>query len=224
MKTLARHASGLRSRSHSKAQLSPFGPVEGLLNIPLPATVQTDAVPKGGGVALVEMDGRQLTLRFLRPSLLEDATLTGPEAAALARGGVEPVSREELRRTEAQTAAAYQRLCASSLDVEEAARRLGVNPSRVRQRLAERSLYGIKDGNAWLLPAFQFVRRGLVPGIDRVLRRLPPDIAGPAVVRWFGSPNPDLCARDDEDRPLTPLQWLLGGNPPATVAELAAAL
>ena len=29
---------------------------------------------------------------------------------------------------------------------------------------------------------------------------------------------------DDDDRPLTPLEWLLGGNPPAVAAELAAAL
>jgi hypothetical protein len=44
------------------------------------------------------------------------------------------------------------------------------------------------------------------------------------VARWFASPNPDLCTADDLERPLTPLQWLLAGNPPSPAAELAAAL
>ena len=100
----------------------------------------------------------------------------------------------------------------------------GVNTSRIRQRLAERSLYGLKDGNTWLLPAFQFGPKGLVPGVGVVVRRMPPDIGPLAAARWFTSPNPDLCTRDDDERPLTPLQWLLGGNPPEAAAELAAAL
>ena len=109
-----------------------------------------------------------MRLRFLRPSLVaeEAATLTDPEAATLAKGGVERVSDEEALLMDAQAAAAYQHLRATSLGVEEAARRLGVNPSRVRQRLAERSLYGLKDGSTWLLPAFQFLAEGLVPGVE----------------------------------------------------------
>jgi len=96
--------------------------------------------------------------------------------------------------------------------------------SRIRQRLADRSLYGLKDGNAWLLPAFQFGSNALVPGVSVVVRRLPPDIGVLAAARWFSRPNPDLCTRDDDERPLTPRQWLLGGNPPEEAAELAAAL
>lgn len=177
-------------------------------------------------MALVEVEGERLKLRFLRPSLVgeEASTLTEPEEAALARGGVEPVSDEEALRIDAEAAAAYQHLRATSLGVEEAARRLGVNASRVRQRLGERSLYGLKDGSTWLLPAFQFQAEGLVPGVDVVVKRLPSDIGPLAVARWFSNPNSDLCTRDDQERPLTPLRWLLGGNSPARAAELAAAL
>jgi hypothetical protein len=156
--------------------------------------------------------------------MAEAGTLTAPEAAALARGGVVPVSDEEVRRVVAAGAAAHGRLRAGSLTVDEAARRLGVNASRIRQRLAARSLYGLKDAGAWLLPAFQFAASGLVPGIDVVLRRLPDGVSPQAVARWFASPNPDLCTRDDAERPLTPLQWLRAGSPPAPAAELAAAL
>ncbi len=200
--------------------------VERQVEIPLPSALKRDRVPRGGSVALVEVEGERLKLRFLRPSLVgeEASTLTEPEEAVLAKRGVEPVSDEEALLIDAEAAAAYHRLRATSLGVEEAARRLGVNASRVRQRLAERSLYGLKDGSTWLLPAFQFQAEGLVPGVDVVVRRLPSDIGPLAVARWFSNPNSDLCTRDDQERPLTPLRWLLGGNSPERAAELAAAL
>jgi hypothetical protein len=200
--------------------------VERQVEIPLPSVLKRARVPRGGSVALVEVEGERLKLRFLRPSLVgeEASTLTEPEEAALAKGGVEPVSDQEGLLIDAEAAAAYHRLRATSLGVEEAARRLGVNASRVRQRLAERSLFGLKDGSTWLLPAFQFQAEGLVPGVDVVVRRLPSDIGPLAVARWFSNPNSDLCTRDDQERPLTPLRWLLGGNSPARAAELAAAL
>jgi excisionase family DNA binding protein len=196
------------------------------VEVPLPAALRKDRSLERGSVALVDVEGDHLKLRFLRSSLLGDEghTLTAPEEAVLSKGGVEPVSEEDLRVVDAQIASAYQQLRAGSLSVEEAARRLGVNTSRIRQRLAERSLYGLKDGSAWLLPAFQFGSGGLVPGVGVVVKRLPVDIGALAVARWFSSPNPDLTTRDDDERALTPLEWLLGGNPPEAAAELAAAL
>jgi hypothetical protein len=205
---------------------SPLAAVASQVAIPLPPGLRNDRSLKGGSVALVDLAGDHLMLRFLRSSLLgdESSTLTAPEEAALAKGGVTPVAQVALRVVDAQLASAYQQLRTDGLNVEEAARRLGVNTSRIRQRLAGRSLYGIKDGNAWLLPAFQFRAGGLVPGVEVVVRRLPPDIGALAVARWFSNPNPDLSTRDDDERPLTPLEWLLGGNPPEAAAELAAAL
>ena len=196
------------------------------VEVPLPAALRKHHGLAGGGVALVDVAGGRLKLRFLRPPMAAQgpSTLTAPEEAALAAGGVAAVSDDEMRIVQGRTAAEYEHLRATSLSAEEAARRLGVNASRVRQRLAERSLYGIKEGNAWLLPAFQFREVGEVPGLDAVVRRLPADIGAVAVARWFASPNPDLCTRDDEERPLTPLQWLLAGNPPGPAAQLAAAL
>jgi excisionase family DNA binding protein len=196
------------------------------VEILLPAALEELRTLEASAVALVDVEDDHLRLRFLTSSHLEDegSTLTSSEESALNEGGVEDVSEEDVRVVQAQAAAAYQDLRATSLTVEEAARRLGVNASRIRQRLADRSLYGLKDGNTWLLPAFQFRSRALVPGVSAVFRRLPPDISPLAAARWFTSPNPDLCTRDTDERPLTPLQWLLGGNPPEAAAELAAAL
>src|SRR5262245_56183327 len=47
---------------------------------------------------------------------------------------------------------AYMTLLKTIFDVAGAARVLGVNTSRIRQRLIARELYGIKDGRRWLVP------------------------------------------------------------------------
>ena len=229
MKVSRRRTRTAASRStHARKvrRSSSLAAVESQVDIPLPAALRKDPSLERGSVALVDVEGHNLKLRFLRSSLLSDeaSTLTPPEESALTKGGVKPVSDEEMRVLHARMASAYQQLRTASLSVEDAARRLGVNTSRIRQRLADRSLYGIKDGNTWLLPAFQFCADGLVPGVDVVVRRLPLDIGALAVARWFSNPNPDLSTRDDDERPLTPLEWLLGGNPPEAAAELVAAL
>ena len=80
------------------------------------------------------------------------------------------------------TAAQYAALLGSSLSVAQAAAYLDVAESRIRQRLGERTLYGVKLPRGWRLPRFQFAHpgatpgpaRGTVPGIERVLPRLAP--------------------------------------------------
>jgi len=98
-----------------------------------------------------------------------------------------------------------------------------VNDSRVRQRLSEGTLYGVKVGDEWRLPAFQFLEKEPVPGIERVLPRLPERLSLVAVHRWFHTPNPDLQLPEPA-RPLSPMEWLRAGQDPEPVAELAAGL
>jgi len=143
----------------------------------------------------------------------------------LERGGFELDRREfGLEDPIARTAFEYAVLRATGLTTHEAAKRLGVNDSRVRQRLAQRALYGIKAGDEWRLPTFQFALTGLVPGIDRVLPRLPKKLNPVAVYRWFHAANPDLEEKEGQGEALTPLQWLQSGNDPDVVAELAAGI
>jgi len=227
MKTTSHRVRRVASRpAHTRSRWPErLGSVARQVEIPLPAALRRDPGFEGGAVALVHVEGDLLQLRFLHPLFESEASmLTASEESALARGGVEPVSEEEVAVVQVRAASAFQELRASSLTVDEAAARLGVNTSRIRQRLAARSLYGLKDGNTWLLPAFQFASSGLVPGVGVVVRKMPPDIGALAAVRWFTTPNPDLCTRDQDERPLTPLQWLLVGNPPEAAGELAAAL
>lgn len=91
----------------------------------------------------------------------------------------------------------------------------------MRQRLAARTLYGIKRGRDWLLPAFQFTEAGAVPQLGAVLPRLQPDLHPVAVANWFTQPSPDLLL---EGEPVSPRDWLRSGGAPGPVAALAAAL
>ena len=97
-----------------------------------------------------------------------------------------------------------------------------MNPSRLRQRLGQRTLYGIKEGRSWRLPKFQFdaKHKKVVRGIEKVFPRIRSDAHALEVATWFSVPHQDLVAGDDDER-VTPLAWLSSGGSPETVAELA---
>jgi hypothetical protein len=98
---------------------------------------------------------------------------------------------------------------------------LGVDDSRVRQRLAERTLYGIKLRSGWRLPLFQFDDGQAVPGIDVVFPCLDPGLHPVAVYQWFTTPAPDLLL---DDQPVSPRDWLRAGASTTEVAAFADAL
>lgn len=120
----------------------------------------------------------------------------------------------------ARSHAEYMALLAESLSVDDVARLLGVESSRVRQRLRERSLYGIQYQGKWRLPRFQFEHGLVLPGLASVLAELPEDLTALELVDWFLLPNPDLEVEGAES-PLAPRAWLAWGRPAATVAALA---
>ncbi|HZO28067.1 MAG TPA: DNA-binding protein [Chloroflexota bacterium] len=120
----------------------------------------------------------------------------------------------------ALTAADYAALLATALTVPDLASRLGVDTSRIRQRLARHTLYGIKDSTSWRIPLFQLddASSRLVPGLHRVA----PHWVGVhpvEVARWFTLPHVDL--EDAGERRISPRDWLLAGGDAGVVAALA---
>jgi excisionase family DNA binding protein len=120
----------------------------------------------------------------------------------------------------AKTAADYAALLATSLTVSELADRLGVDVSRVRQRLTQHTLYGIKDGKVWRIPRFQLDDAGqvLIPGLHRVA----PHWVGVhpiEVMRWFTLPHVDLAGLEEQS--VSPRDWLLTGGDFGVIAALA---
>ena len=191
-----------------------------------------DALRKAG-VQITEQEFDTLLLRVvseMAPPSPFDARqdLTEADAAALERGGFVLEPLEGLGRDDpvAQTAAVYASLLATSLSVPEAARVLGVEASRIRQQLAARTLYGIKDVGTWRLPRFQFNDdlTSLLPGVRRVLPNVSRDLHPVAIYTWFESPDPDLVIDEDEQIAVSPRDWLRSGRSPELVAHLAASL
>jgi hypothetical protein len=118
----------------------------------------------------------------------------------------------------------YMALIETSLTTAQAAALLGVDTSRVRQRIRERSLLGVEYEGEWRLPRFQFERKKVLPGLAEVLALLPPELNPLDVAAWFLAANIDLDAADDtaaDALPVSPRAWLLRGNPPRAVAQLA---
>jgi len=160
------------------------------------------------------------------PYPMPSDTLGPHQLELLAKGGFELEGPDlGLRDPVLRGALEYAALRATALTTKEAAARLGVNDSRIRQRLADRALYGLKVDDEWRLPIFQFEEGGgLVPSIDRVLPRLDASLSALAVFHWFTSPNPDLASPETNGEPVSPIAWLELGLDPEAVVELAGQL
>jgi len=144
--------------------------------------------------------------------------LTETERGALNSGGFH-LDRTFPRRGKSE----FEQLVEHSLNVEAAATRLGVNASRIRQRLIAGTLYGFKRGGRWVLPRFQFARRSIVSGLENVLPAIQNLTLHPvAIQRWFLTPQSDLSV--DNGAPMTPLEWLREGHPPADLTALLRSL
>jgi excisionase family DNA binding protein len=153
------------------------------------------------------------------PVLDPGEQLSTIEAEVLERGGFSlSRARPGKGRPLSSTVAAYVAMMDEALSVAEAAKRLRVDQSRIRQLLANGSLYGMKLRGEWRLPRFQFTARGAVPGIHEVLRALPQDLHPVEVLTWLGNPDPDL---EIGDQSVSPLDWLRSGGDPERASEVA---
>ncbi|MFL6194571.1 MAG: hypothetical protein ACJ75H_10410 [Thermoanaerobaculia bacterium] len=175
--------------------------------------------------SLVQEAVSRIRRTLYRPGSRED--LTRAEAEVLEKGGFTLDSGEAgLEDPLARTVAEYAALLKSSLSTVEAAKRLGVDPSRIRQRLTSRppTLYGIPISTRWYIPEFQFDGDQLIHGIGEVVSRLDSELHPVAVFRWFTLPNPDLSTDMPDGQVLSPRDWLRLGLPVQPVVDLASNL
>ena len=188
------------------------------------------SLPQPTAAALRRMfEGSAKALLGNRPLRAVSSGATQP-GAALAKGELEALAAVGLaaepwpvERTDdplAQSIVDYMALIETSFTAAEAARLLHVDVSRIRQRLRDRSLFGVEYEGEWRLPRFQFERAKVLPGLGEVLAALPADLTALEVAEWFLGANPDLEA-GDRPTPVSPRVWLLRGLPAERVAELA---
>lgn len=148
--------------------------------------------------------------------------LSAGELAALRAIGLSPEKFEGDRATDPllRSIGDYMALLETSFTTAQAAKHLKVDISRVRQRLRERSLYGMEYERELRLPRFQFERGRALPGLAQVLAALPAALNPLDVAEWFLSPHPDLEVPDGEEG-VSPREWLLAGRPVDAVTALA---
>jgi hypothetical protein len=168
-------------------------------------------------------------LHWVPPYSPPDARAGLPSATqqALYAVGVSPDDLAPLhpgeRRADLEAAVEHAGLAASAISVAQAAANLDVDPSRIRQRLAARTLFGIRVEGSWRLPRFQFTDDGrfAVPGFGSIAPRLaefhPLDVA-----TWFTTPHGDLllAAAGGGDVTVSPRDWLIGGGDPGDLLPL----
>jgi len=179
-----------------------------------PAEIEEDARRFASQVLLFLPTGRWVS----EP----EGRFSASEAAALREGGLDlsPFSPDEPDPL-ATTAARYAAMLATALTTKEAANLLGVTEGRVRQRLKEKTLYGLKAGRENRLPAFQFEGGREVRGIGEILTRVDRSVHPVALLNWFTMGDPDLYLDEVEESAVSPRDWLLSGGFPGTLAPLA---
>lgn len=151
------------------------------------------------------------------------ADFTGRDVAELRASGFAPdtASSGAYRKATERTVAKMTALLTDSVSVDRVAKRLGVHPSRIRQLLVERSLYGIKSGSEWRIPSFQFVGERLVNNLGPVIRATPERLHPIALQNWFTRPDQALSI---DDTAFSPRDWLESGGDPGRAAAIAAEL
>jgi hypothetical protein len=145
--------------------------------------------------------------------------LTSEEAEVLRRGGLTLEAYEGKDDAATRIAERYAAMMALALTEDEVQKVLGVRPSRVRQRVADRSLYAIAVGKERRFPQMQFYEADLVPGIGKVLQALPEDLHPVEVESWLTSPSPDLLTSEGEV--LSPRDWLISGGSVSPLLPMA---
>jgi hypothetical protein len=143
------------------------------------------------------------------------------ESEVLRRGGLTLEAYEGTDDAATRTAEQYATMMSLALTEDEVQRVLGVKSSRVRQRIADRSLYAIAVGKERRFPQVQFHEGDLVPGVGKVLKALPEDLHPVEVESWLMSPNPDLLAGGEEGEALSPREWLISGGSASVLVSMA---
>lgn len=154
----------------------------------------------------------------------DPAPLGDDERAAFARFDIDtsrPMSTEALLRTRpaVRGMSRHALMVASAVPIASAAQRMGVDPSRLRQRIKEGTLLAVRRprGRGWLIPAFQLTEDGEVPHLARVLAAAQRHLSPLTVACAFEIPDEEL---DD----MSPRDWLVSGGDPAPVERIVAGL
>lgn len=151
---------------------------------------------------------------------------TEAEEAFLLSGGALGVGRvdpEAIANNMVTITGEFSQMVASAYNQKETAALLGVSASRIRQRLADRSLYSVEGLNGRVCPRFQFTASGELPGLGVVLKAIDKEVHPIVIERFFLAVNVDLESSLLEQC-MSPREWLLTGHEPEQLRRIIAEL
>ena len=159
-----------------------------------------------------------------RATLEPERAFTAGEVRALSRVGLQRSERlrGDAERARREALAVFFTAFHTALSTAEAAALLGVNASRVRQRVKERTLLALNDASELRFPSIQFFKGKELPGLRSVLPALPEQVKAIEALSWLATPTAELA--DDGAEPRSPRDYLLATGETAPVIELARAL
>jgi len=103
----------------------------------------------------------------------------------------------------------YARLIENGLTTEQVGATLHLSVAAVRKRIAEHTLWAIKDNGRWLLPALQFDEDGLIQGMERIIRLVSVGIHPLSVCGLLTCPQAELS---QGGAPVSLVEWLRAGG------------
>lgn len=179
----------------------------------------------GGAEAVTQAAATFIRLHPLYHTPPSTQDLSESELEILEAGGFpKPPKRLSLGDNIAIVAGEVGVLIASALTQAQAAERLGVDQSRVRQRIGQGTLYAITgENNVKVLPRFQFTDQGVLPGVEKILPVINKEAHPIAVQRFFLTAQADLYS-EELNTVLSPRDWLITGHSPEPVIRMAADL
>lgn len=138
----------------------------------------------------------------------------GPDAASIISGW-DPTQEREHRA--ADLARVVEETIATTLGIDQAAERLGVDRSRISHRLSAGALYATTVGSRRRIPTWQFHNDTELPGLAVVVAAIPAQVHPLDVAALMTTPQDELAGR-------TPVEHLASGGDPAAVGDLVADL
>lgn len=108
-------------------------------------------------------------------------------------------------------------LLSSTIDINGAARRLGIDRSGVSRRLSRDQLWAITVGDRRRLPIWQFVDDTTLPGLAQIVPAIPDDVSPLQISARMETVDEDLGGR-------SLITYLIDGGDPAVAVDLIAAL
>ncbi len=164
---------------------------------------------------LVSIAAKFLSEHYSDPKHVSNGFTEAEESFLVNSGavGVGRINPEAMADNMLTITGEFSQMVAGAYDQKQTAALLGVSASRIRQRLAEGSLYSIEGLNGRVCPRFQFSASGELPGLSLALKAMDKEVHPILVERFFLSVNPDLES-SLLNQCMSPREWLLTGHDP----------